>query len=33
MDADMIAAGFEVAKAYDFLPEQYFVVYTAAGAR
>jgi hypothetical protein len=27
MDADMEAAGFKVERAYDFLPEQYFVVY------
>jgi len=31
MDADMIAAGFAVTRNYDFLPEQYFVVYTAPG--
>ncbi len=31
MDADMAAAGFKVAQAHDFLPEQYFVVYTVAG--
>jgi len=30
MDADMAAAGFRVAQAYDFLPEQYFVVYVLA---
>lgn len=30
MDADMLAAGFKVERAYDFLPEQYFVVYSAA---
>jgi protein-L-isoaspartate O-methyltransferase len=28
MDADMAAAGFAVSQAYDFMPEQYFVVYT-----
>lgn len=28
MDADLAAAGLEVARAFDFLPEQYFVVYT-----
>lgn len=28
VDHDMAAGGFRVAKAYDFLPEQYFVVYT-----
>jgi len=27
MDADMAAAGLKVIRAYDFLPEQYFVVY------
>jgi ubiquinone/menaquinone biosynthesis C-methylase UbiE len=27
MDSEMAAAGFSVAHAYDFLPEQYFVVY------
>jgi ubiquinone/menaquinone biosynthesis C-methylase UbiE len=31
MDADMVAAGFKVVNAYDFLPEQYFVVYSPAG--
>jgi hypothetical protein len=31
MDADMAAAGFKVLRAYDFLPEQYFVVYSVAG--
>lgn len=30
MDADMAAAGLKVIRAYDFLPEQYFVVYSAA---
>ncbi len=29
MDREMIAAGFTVLKAYDFLPEQFFVVYGA----
>ena len=32
VDKDMAAGGLKVARAYDFLPEQYFVVYTAAGA-
>jgi len=32
MDADLKAAGFEVTKAYDFLPEQYFVVYSPVTA-
>jgi ubiquinone/menaquinone biosynthesis C-methylase UbiE len=27
MDADMAAAGFKVERAYEFLPEQYFVIY------
>ncbi len=27
LDREMAAAGFEVAQAYDFLPEQFFVVY------
>jgi len=27
LDADLAAAGFSVREAYDFLPEQYFVVY------
>jgi ubiquinone/menaquinone biosynthesis C-methylase UbiE len=31
MDADMATAGFKVKRAYDFLPEQYFVVYAEAG--
>lgn len=31
MDADMVAAGFKAAQAYDFLPEQYFIVYTNPG--
>jgi hypothetical protein len=31
MNADMAAAGFKVESAHDFLPEQYFVVYSAAG--
>ncbi len=30
MDADMAAAGLKVIQAYDFLPEQYFVVYAKA---
>ena len=29
VDADMAAGGLKVVKAYDFLPEQYFVVYGA----
>ncbi len=28
LDKEMAAAGFKVAQAYDFLPEQFFVVYT-----
>lgn len=31
MDAEMAAAGLSVVQAYDFLPEQYFVVYKADG--
>lgn len=31
VDKDMAAGGLKVARAYDFLPEQYFVVYTAVG--
>ena len=30
MDADMAAAGFKVERAYDFLPEQYFVIYSVS---
>ena len=30
LDKEMAEAGFEVAEAFDFLPEQYFVVYRAA---
>jgi ubiquinone/menaquinone biosynthesis C-methylase UbiE len=28
MDADMAAAGFKISRSYDFLPEQYFVIYS-----
>jgi SAM-dependent methyltransferase len=31
MDAEMVEAGLGVIQAYDFLPEQYFVVYKVAG--
>ena len=27
MDTEMAAAGFKVLQAYDFLPEQFFVIY------
>jgi hypothetical protein len=27
LDAEMAAAGFKIVAAYDFLPEQFFVVY------
>jgi hypothetical protein len=29
LDREMAAAGFEVLKSYDFLPEQFFVIYVA----
>jgi ubiquinone/menaquinone biosynthesis C-methylase UbiE len=31
LDADLAEAGFEVVASYDFLPEQYFVVYSHPG--
>lgn len=30
VNADRAAAGLKVVQTYDFLPEQYFVVYSAA---
>jgi hypothetical protein len=27
MDGEMAAAGFKVLKSFDFLPEQFFVIY------
>jgi hypothetical protein len=29
LDTEMAAAGFNVLKSYDFLPEQFFVIYVA----
>jgi len=31
MDAEIVAAGFKVVRGHDFLPEQYFVVYSPSG--
>jgi trans-aconitate methyltransferase len=33
VEAEMISAGYELIQRYDFLPDQYFLVFEASGAR